>query len=344
MPTRTWRPGSDHSARSIVAVRLTGFTLVELLVVIAIIGVLVALLLPAIQAARESARRTQCTNKMRQLGIALQNYHDTYKRFPIGGQGNNLDNASLTHTGGPVRIAFAVFLFPFIEEGTLYQRYDFTNSTLNQATVANSPFAVSQPCYTCPSDEPQQCTLCDQGNSLDFKGNYGVNWGPWTFDCQFVDPTTQTRAAKCTTDSRIAARLHNAPFHIQYGAKMSQITDGTSKTFAMLEMVQIPQISACDRRGRIWNDDFGCYQISARYTPNSGSSDSSACEDRPDYHCSDSSNAQEARLMARSRHPGGVNVVMCDASVHFISDSISLLAWQASSTMAGGEIESALAE
>ncbi len=337
--------GEHRSTRCVgAAYDRLGFTLVELLVVIAIIGVLVALLLPAIQAARESARRTQCTNKMRQLGIALQNYHDTYKRFPIGSQGNNLDNATLLHSGGPIRLAFAIFLFPFIEEGTLFQRYDFTNSTLNQATVANSPFAVSQPCYTCPSDEPQQCTLCDQGNSVDFKGNYGVNWGPWTFDCQFVDSATQTRANKCTADSRVAARLHNAPFHIQYGAKMSQITDGTSKTLAMMEMVQIPQLTACDRRGRIWNDDFGCYQITARYTPNSGSNDSSACEDRPNYHCVDSTDVQEGRIMSRSRHPGGVNVTMCDASVHFVSDSVSLLAWQASSTMAGGETESFLTE
>jgi prepilin-type processing-associated H-X9-DG protein len=249
---------------------------------------------------------------MRQLGIALQNYHDTYKKFPIGGQGRNLDDAALAYSGGPIRTAFAVLLFPFIEEGALFQQYDFRTSTLNQATVANSPFGVVQPCYTCPSDEPQQCTACDSG--------------------------------KCTTDSHVAARLHNAPFHIQYGAKLSQISDGTSKTFAMLEMVQVPQITACDRRGRIWNEDFGCYQISARYTPNSGSNDGSNCEDRSDYHCTDTSSVQEGRLMSRSRHPGGVNVVMCDSSVHFISDSVSLLAWQASSTMAGGEVDSALAE
>jgi prepilin-type N-terminal cleavage/methylation domain-containing protein/prepilin-type processing-associated H-X9-DG protein len=321
----------------------SAFTLVELLVVIAIIGVLVALLLPAIQAAREAARRTQCTNKMRQLGIALQNYHNTYKRFPIGGQGNNLDNANLSHSNGPVRVAFAVFLFPFIEEGTLYQNYDFSTSVLSQA-ARTGPFAVSQPCYTCPSDEPQQCTLCDNGASVDFKGNYGINWGPWTFDCQFVDSATQTRAAKCTTDSRIAARLHNAPFHVQYGAKISQIVDGTSKTLAMMEMVQIPQLTSCDRRARIWNDDFGCYQITARFTPNSRNSDSSNCENRPEYPCVDSSDAQESRMISRSRHPSGVNVVMCDSSVHFISDSVSLLAWQASSTIAGGEIESVLSE
>jgi prepilin-type processing-associated H-X9-DG protein len=210
--------------------------------------------------------------------------------------------------------------------------------------VANSPFGVSQPCYTCPSDEPQQSTLCDSGNSVDFKGNYGVNWGPWTYDCQYVDSTTQTRAAQCTSDSRVAARLHNAPFHLQFGAKLSQITDGTSKTMAMIEMIQIAQLTACDRRGRIWNDDFGCYEVTARYTPNSASSDSSNCQDRSDYHCVDSTNAQEARVMSRSRHTGGVNVVMCDASVHFVSNSVDLLAWQASSTMASGETDSILSE
>jgi prepilin-type N-terminal cleavage/methylation domain-containing protein/prepilin-type processing-associated H-X9-DG protein len=317
-----------------------GFTLVELLVVIAIIGILVALLLPAIQAAREAARRAQCVNKMRQLGIALQNHHDTYKRFPIGSQGNNLNNANLSHTGGPVRTAFAVFLFPFIEEGTLFQQYNFNSSVLGQAAQGNNPFSQPQPCYTCPSDIPQQCTACDSGKAVDFKGNYGVNWGPWTYDCQLVDTATQTRSSKCTTDLRVAARMHNAPFHIEYGANMKQIVDGTSKTMAMMEMVQIPQISTCDRRARIWNDDFGCYQITARFTPNTSSArDFSNCEDRGEFPCTDSGDVQEARLISRSRHPGGVNVVMCDASVHFVTDSVSLVAWQGSSTMAGGEVE-----
>jgi prepilin-type N-terminal cleavage/methylation domain-containing protein/prepilin-type processing-associated H-X9-DG protein len=327
--------------------RATGFTLVELLVVIAIIGVLVALLLPAIQAAREAARRTTCVNKLRQLGIALQNYHGTHKRFPIGTQGNDLSHVNLsTTTGNRIRTAFAVFLFPYIEEGALYQHYDFTKGVLGQAAREGSPFAVPQPCYNCPSDTPVQSSPSDSGDSSDFMGNYGVNWGPWSFDCQYVDTATQTRGSKCPANAGDsggtpgAARLHNAPFHIEFGVKLSQVTDGTSRTMALIEMVQIPQLSDCDRRGRIWNNDYGCYQISARYTPNSGNFDLLRnCEDRLEFRCTNQANPREARLMARSRHRGGVNVVMCDASVHFVSDNVDLIVWQASSTIAGGEVE-----
>src|SRR5829696_5406220 len=142
MQLRSGRMSLRYANRPLAMRPWSGFTLVELLVVIAIIGVLVALLLPAIQAAREAARRTQCINRMRQLGIALQNYHDTNKRFPIGSQGHNLASATLAHGGGPVRTAFAVFLFPFIEEGALFQQYDFTKSVLPQAKTV--PFAVPQ--------------------------------------------------------------------------------------------------------------------------------------------------------------------------------------------------------
>ena len=328
--------------------RPTGFTLVELLVVIAIIGILIALLLPAVQAAREAARRTQCKNKMHQLGIALQNFHDTNGRFPEGARGRYLQSSTLAYNNGAPgfkRVAFAIHVFPFIEEGTLHDNYDFSRSSYHaMVNDPNSPFTVSQPAFTCPSDEPAQTTNCDGGNARDFKGNYGVNWGPWSYDCQRVvvrttrDGTVPSRG--CSGDSREAVKFHGAPFHVEWGARIAQITDGTSNTLAMMEMLQIPELrTVCDRRGRIWNDDFGCYQINTRATPNSSAFDVSWCDTTNDeFPCQQQNNAQEGRLVSRSRHTSGVVVLMCDASVHFVSDSIDLAVWQAVSTINGGEV------
>ncbi len=327
------------------ASRQSGFTLVELLVVIAIIGVLVALLLPAVQAAREAARRSDCINRMRQLGIALQNHHDAIGRFPIGSQGRNSESRTLAYFGSrdspeKRRVAFSIWLFPYIEQGNLFASYDFSADIyFNMVHSPDSPFVNSQPALTCPSDEPQQTSNCDAGRTTEFKGNYGVNWGPNTFGKQYLDD--DPIAAECRT-APASSGCRRAPFHVAFGANMRQITDGTSNTMAMIEMLQVPELSDCDRRGRIWNDDFSCYQITCHATPNSGDSDSGRCstEYRRDATppCAINPDPLRGRLLARSRHPGGVNVTMCDASVHFVSDDIDLLAWQAASTMNGEEV------
>jgi prepilin-type N-terminal cleavage/methylation domain-containing protein/prepilin-type processing-associated H-X9-DG protein len=350
---------SSSSATARGACLLQGFTLVELLVVIAIIGVLVALLLPAVQAAREAARRTECTNKMRQLGIALQNHHDVRKQFPRGSQGRDPGDPALAfwpaaqRNADPLnkaRRAFTIGLFPFIEEGTKFAQYDFKAASYQaMVTGADTPFTVSQPAFTCPSDEPVRADLCDSGNARDFKGNYGVNWGPGNYGCQAYDPADPA-ADPCMTsmmprDLRATPALyHGAPFHIDYGANIKEITDGTSNTLALIEMVQVPQNTGdCDRRGRIWNDDTSCYQIMTWATPNSSESDrmsSAHCDSRNGYLCTPGTTAVQARLMGRSRHTNGVNVTMCDASVQFISDSIDLLAWKALSTMNADDLAS----
>ncbi len=117
--------------------RSRGFTLVELLVVIAIIGILIALLLPAVQAAREAAKRMQCMNHLKQWGLALHNYHDAYKTFPQGSWG----------TGN--RLAFQVMLLPYLEQGALYEQFDlglYYGNAPNQALMLEST-----PVHFCPS-------------------------------------------------------------------------------------------------------------------------------------------------------------------------------------------------
>ena len=316
------------------------FTLVELLVVIAIIGILVALLLPAVQAARQAARRSQCLNNLKQLGIALHNAHGTHGKFPDGSVGRTPDSAACNYGGfaageAPNRVAFFIHLFPFLEEGSIYEAYDFSAFFLEYTQNADSITSVSQPTLTCPSDEPHVCYQCDGGQGQDVKGNYGLNWGPGTFGCQNYDGDCTDIAKPC--------RFHFAPFHLEYGAKMAHITDGTSKTLVMMEMLQAPAPLGVllDRRGRIWNDDSGCYQVMTMNTPNSSAPDVGRCN--PDNEsvgmpCIDAGAGRNHHLAARSRHPGGVHVARCDASAGFVSDGVDRNAWQAMSTQSGGEI------
>jgi prepilin-type processing-associated H-X9-DG protein len=138
------------------------------------------------------------------------------------------------------------------------------------------------------------------------------------------------------------AMLRWAPFHVEFGAKLSQITDGTAKTLAMMEMTQTEAAASnCDRRSRIWCEKPGCHMLMTRNPPNSPKPDEGNCRtDLIDAPCVDMTVA-EARYRShnasRSRHPGGVNVLMCDSSAHFVRDDIELEIWRAMSSMAGGE-------
>jgi prepilin-type N-terminal cleavage/methylation domain-containing protein len=307
-----------------------GFTLVELLVVIAIIGILVALLLPAVQAAREAARGTSCSNKLKQFGLALQNYHDTHKQFPFGSMGVNPENGLYNWPAGkrPNRTPFCVYLFPYIEETAKYDLYEFDFAGIAQ--TAGTVMGQRLEIWTCPSDTPELSTSCGGGNLIETKGNYGVNWGYNSY--WFPGPEGVARPA--------------APFYLSFGARIAQISDGTSNTLAMMEMLQAPSLAGtpCDRRGRIWNEDSGCYQIMTKNTPNSAAPDNGRCVDRPEIGlpCINSGMGAGARdhqfLTARSRHPGGVRTLMCDASVHFVSDGIDAYTWKALSTMSGSEV------
>jgi prepilin-type N-terminal cleavage/methylation domain-containing protein len=319
------------------------FTLVELLVVIAIIGILVALLLPAIQAAREASRRTDCINKLHQLGIALHNYEGTKKRLPPGiigydDQKNNVPSV----TPNPPEAPFVAFILAYLEEVALADNYDFTRDVQKQYNDENSPVGQLLPGFQCPSDTPQNATKCS-GNAHDWKANYGINWGAYVSACQrpksIPSPELGNGDGDCPTPH---PQLRFAPFHYTFGAKLSQITDGTSSTLAMMEMIQPPAEDICDRRARIWNEKAGCYTIMTRNTPNSAFRDEGNCrEDFPDAPCQDIEQGLARRAShtaSRSRHPGGVQVLMCDASAHFINDNIELAVWRAMSSMAGDDV------
>jgi len=329
----------------------TAFTLVELLVVIAIIGVLVALLLPAIQAAREAARRSQCTNNMRQMGIALQNYHSANKKFPPGNLGhrnpNNVPQPRTNNTpGSPGFIPFTphlIFMLPYLEEGARFNLYNRKIDWNKQPVSVLEQLSSPLPTYQCPSDEGQRMLAVDGNDGTnsdafdDHKGNYGVNWGSW----EYLDQYDQSIMPSATNNVNTLDDNRRAPFAVGWGAKISQITDGTSNTFAMMEMLQTPsEEGAVDRRGRIWNHVPGCYQITTFLQPNSQDQDISVCVDLKDINlpCKKSFTENLMRLGSRSRHPGGVLVVLCDGSAHLVNDSIEPLIWKSLSSIDGGEI------
>jgi prepilin-type N-terminal cleavage/methylation domain-containing protein len=312
-----------------------GFTLVELLVVIAIIGVLVGLLLPAVQSAREAARRIACTNNLKQLVLAIHNHADSKKRFPIGAQGRNPQTGDYeaAYNATKPRTPFIAAVLPYIEEGNVYSQYDFTvnfNQRVND-NARSQLLSVMQ----CPSDTTQRWTA----PLLDYKGNYGVNWGRWNYIDQ-GGPATNPAPLNVTHSGG------KAPFYLGYGATFGEIRDGSSKTLAMMEMLQTEQNHSgqtIDRRARLWNDDSGCYQISARITPNSKSPDFGMCIDNPilGWPCirdAAGPNAVTWFMGSRSRHPGGVVSGFCDGSIRYVTDSVDLLTWASLSGMVDGAV------
>jgi len=154
--------------------RTRGFTLVELLVVIAIIGVLVALLLPAVQAAREAARRTSCTNNQKQLGIALHNHHDTFGRFPPG-SANDRTPFGTHATGAGWGSGWKVYLLPYIEQSSIYNQmvFDGTNSGYTHAANMALVNRVTIPAYRCPSSVlPEFYTSSNNAGSIQMFTSY----------------------------------------------------------------------------------------------------------------------------------------------------------------------------
>ncbi len=320
----------------------SGFTLVELLVVIAIIGVLVALLLPAVQAAREAARRSQCLNNIKQTSLAVLNYESARGTFPNGAYGCCWGT-------------WVVQILPYLEGGNLSDRYvgigDWGSHGSGDRYYGQNNLPVTSQflsSMTCPSDERQEPTG-STGFKAVSKHNYVVNFGNTgqigTSHINSNNLPVEEYGQK--TDGR-PNTFGGAPFYLSgwrdtfdpIFVRMAEISDGTSNTLMLSEVIQG---RGTDLRGLTWwGWGSGFF---TQLPPNSNLPDimqyDSYCDDTVSDNppCTDPHTTSSPMTNAsRSRHPGGVQVAYCDGSASYVSDDISLDPWRALSTTQGGEI------
>jgi prepilin-type N-terminal cleavage/methylation domain-containing protein/prepilin-type processing-associated H-X9-DG protein len=325
----------------------SAFTLVELLVVIAIIGILVALLLPAVQAAREAARRIQCTNNMKQCGLALHNHENSLRAYPAGALGwpppGTVPFNYLYHTA-------QAQLLPYLEQAEIHNSIDFTLRWMNPANA--TPVAkAAVPAYICPSDN-------SQGRVFQTNGPFGPGGATVVFEhsrSNFVVCFGTTQM--CPVPGGIEQPLPHedistdGAFYLEIGRSVNEFEDGLSHTAVGSELLagqDLPKNAGgphhYDNRGVWYNFFDGGFNYEHRFTPNSSNPDlvshPATCtlagipDDMP---CSGGAALEDIYTSARSKHPGGVNVLFGDGHVAFFQDGVNFLVWQAIATVAGGE-------
>ncbi len=354
---------SPLSKRSSPASR-RGFTLVELLVVIAIIGLLVGLLLPAVQAARESARRITCSNKLKQIGLALLNYTEAKKEFPIGHEYDML--ASYDATGAWVQVAGRMVLYrdknpwmnvnlrilPFNDDATYYnelmsKRYRPFPGWSDAATNWPAKLRVPLPNLLCPSDG-RGGTTKQGGDGVDLPiSNYlpmfqGTNvsgksiWEAADVLDGYAEPLVPLPGSRRGVFFWIGGGRRQ-------GTKAKEITDGLSKTVLFSEYLTAPNNND-SQRGYFWQLIPGASFLQSIVTPNSSAPDINYggptwCDgstDLPLQNLPCVEGDENVTAAARSYHPGGVSVILADGAVRYVSDLINAATWRDLVTMADG--------
>ena len=328
-----------------------GFTLIELLVVIAIIGVLIALLLPAVQAAREAARRAQCSNNLKQLGLALDNYENSNRCFPGAGSVNNSVYA----------FSMQARLLPYVEQAGLQDLVDFNQPALqlgmplsiHSASLTAARTVVGL--FLCPSDG--ELPRFSGYTGIDVIGtNYAANFGTGLrtyYDPAFVsdgvfwfgsrvdfaglrDGSSNTLAmSECLlgpgADLSGPIAIVPKPYRL-----MANVSSGHGRVLAAPGGVDPTLTDADAPAATSWRGDRGSPWIWGQASATLFNTYLGPNDAEPDTFAHN-----RGWFAARSNHPGGVNALFCDGHVQFIKDSTALAAWRALATPKGGEVLSA---
>jgi prepilin-type N-terminal cleavage/methylation domain-containing protein/prepilin-type processing-associated H-X9-DG protein len=317
--------------------RRSGFTLVELLVVIAIIGVLVALLLPAVQMARESARRTKCTNNLKQLALGVHNHHDTTGTLPRNG--NSVDPVALQNSHGNgtgccnqnvATWSWIARTLPYIELKTVYEAANIPVTVLN-ATQARDAIAMVMPVLTCPSDGTKPRTRSNSANlnglvsgMTSYKGVSGANWGAdrYPVENSFATPYSNPAIDGSFNGLENGDGLFWRADMRKGTMRLAEISDGTSNTFMIGE--DVPEMI----RWNEWAHPNGANGTCA-IPPQTGITIAPlGVANFGDW---------PTRYSFRSRHPSGLHFALADGSVRFVANNIPLLIYRQMATRAGGE-------
>lgn len=284
-----------------MATRREGFTLVELLVVIAIIGVLVALLLPAVQAARESARRTECSNKLKQVGLATHNVHDTYKRLPPLCSASAVNR--LTVEGpfkGPYGWTVFHWMLPYLEQRTVFDKLDPENSN-----YGGLQYDQVLPVFICPSDN----TNAD-GKGMTTYGGANI-WATTNYAANYYVFGNPEQG------------------NVQGSKRFASLVDGLSNSMIFAEIYATCGSSGDPNfaYGSLWADSNSvwratyCTNSTAKNPPSAGYPACAKFQSRPHYlNTCDAGRAQ-------SIHPGGIQVCLGDGSVRLLPDTLDATIW-----------------
>jgi len=314
-----------------------GLTLVELLVVIAIIGVLVALLLPAVQAAREAARRAQCTNNVKQLALAVLNYESSFKQLPPGYGIMTATYGGNGSGGQQIEWPWCVRLFPYLEETSLFEaiRWDWnpgTNLTpypAGQVAIVGARISA----FLCPSDPSAQVRWNEEQNC---PGTTPANFKPYG-RISYAGNFGHGRDAANPGFMEAAGRIDGVFFY-NGGIRLARIQDGTSKTLLTSEI--IPG-GPCTIRGSysydegpLFMQDYGPNDHTpdlVRWCDNSDATSTAFSPCLPDGSNGNVGTVQQLNMVlhtSRSMHTGGVIASRCDGSAHFVAETIDTRTWK----------------
>lgn len=320
------------------------FTLVELLVVIAIIGVLVGLLLPAVQAAREAARRMQCSNNLKQYGLGIHNYNSTFNTFPLCATGSN---------GSIIpRLTWQVRILPYMEQGTVYDKVDFSIDMRRVAVVPGKILWEISPPYThCPSDgypavlNPGTTAArahCNYGGSLGSQKVDGLNLSkchPFTAFEQVL-PGGNARFGQSSNKSQVSGIF-------SFGnsvMKFADVTDGTSNTLLVGEVLPGCQWNnGGDTQAGTWINSWGnLFSIGGGVSTITPINEMTTCEGSRkirDPACNPASgDTMQYAYGFKSKHTGGAQFTLADGSVRFISETIDHVMFQSVGARADGNV------